>query len=90
MWTLWDYCVNANPGSGAAKRIVSPVAAKVITEVGYDTTAEKENIEALLSRCEAYLQVKASAEVTTFIAESKRVILEKCSEFVDPAVSRPE
>lgn len=85
MWTLWDYCVNANPGTGDAARVVSPAAAKVITEVGYDTAAEEENIEALLSRCEAYLQVKTSADVTTFVAESKRVILEKCSQFIDPA-----
>lgn len=50
MWTLWDYCVNANPGTGAATRTVSPAAVKVIAEIGYDTAAEKENIEALLSR----------------------------------------
>lgn len=85
MWTLWDYCVNANPGTGASTRTVSPAAAKVIAEIGYDTAAEKENIEALLSRCEAYLQVRTSAEVTTFVTESKKVILEKCSEFIDPA-----
>lgn len=85
MWMLWDYCVNANPGTGATTRTVSPAAAKVITEIGYDTAAEKENIEALLSRCEAYLQVKTSAEVTKFVTESKKVILEKCSEFIDPA-----
>lgn len=84
MWTLWDYCVNANPGTGDAARKVSPGAAKVIAEIGYDTATEKENIEALLSRCEAYLQVKTSAEVTSFITESKKVILEKCSEFIDP------
>jgi hypothetical protein len=85
MWTLWDYCVNANPGTGDKTRTISPVAAKVIAEIGYDTTTDKENIEALLSRCEAYLQVKACADVTTFITESKRVILEKCSGFIDPA-----
>lgn len=85
MWTLWDYCVNANPGTGSAARIVSSTAANVIAEIGYDTTAEKENIEALLSRCEAYLQVRTSADVTAFITESKKVILAKCSEFIDPA-----
>ena len=85
MWTLWDYCVNANPGTGAVARTVSPAATKVIAEIGYDIAAEKENIEALLSRCEAYLQVKTSTDVTTFITESKKVILEKCSEFIDPA-----
>jgi hypothetical protein len=87
MWTLWDYCVNANPGSGASARTISPTAAKVIAEIAYDIAAERENIESLLSRCEAYLQVKASADVATFITESKKVILEKCSEFIDPADS---
>ena len=83
MWTLWDYCVNANPGTGATARTVSPAAAKVIAEIEYDVAAEKENIEALLSRCEAFLQVKSSADVTAFITVSKKVILEKCSEFID-------
>ena len=85
MWALWDYCVNANPGTGEAARTVSQTAAKVIAEIGYDTAAERENIEALLSRCEAYLQVKTSADVTNFITKSKKVILEKCSEFINPA-----
>jgi hypothetical protein len=84
MWTLWDYCVNATPETETAARTVSQAAAKVIAEIGYDVDAEKENIEALLSRCEAYLQVKSSADVTTFITESKKVILEKCSKFIDP------
>lgn len=85
MWTLWDYCVNANPGTGTAVRTVGPEAAKVISEIGYDVTSEKENIEALLSRCEAYLQVKSSLDVTAFITASKKVILNKCSEFIDPS-----
>lgn len=85
MWSLWDYCVNANPGTGAAARTVSPAAEKVIAEIGYSVAAEKENIEALLSRCEAYLQVKNSADVSNFITASKKVILEMCSAFIDPA-----
>jgi hypothetical protein len=85
MSTLWDYCVNDNPGTGTAARTASPAAAKVIAEIGYDVAAEKENIEALLSRCEAYLQVKNSKDVTGFVTASKKVILEKCSEFIDPA-----
>ena len=85
MWTLWDYCVNDNPGTGAVARVTSPKAAKVIDEIGYDLATEEENIESLLSRCEAYLQVKSSADVTSFITESKKLILDKCSEFIDPA-----
>lgn len=85
MWTLWDYCVNDNPGAGTSIRKVASAAEQVINEIGYEVNVEKENIEALLSRCEAYLQVKNSADVTTFIRASKKVILEKCSEFIDPA-----
>lgn len=86
MWTLWDYCVNENPGTGKAERYFSSKASKVIAEIEYDVDAEKENIEALLSRCEAYLQVKSSDDVADFISSSKTVILEKCSEFIDPTM----
>lgn len=85
MWALWDFCVNSNPGTGNAKRTVMPEAEKVIAEVGYDVKIEKENIEALLSRCDAYLQVREGKDVATFITASKKVILDKCSEFLDPA-----
>lgn len=86
MSKLWDYCVNASPGTEITPRTVSTEAQKVIAEIGYDTATEKENIEALLSRCEAYLQVKTSPDVANFITESKRVILELCSEFIDAGV----
>jgi hypothetical protein len=85
MWTLWDYCVNENPGTGTAARVTSPTVAKVMDEIGYDLAREGKNIEALLSHCEAYLQVKSSADVTTFITDSKKLILDKCSGFIDPA-----
>jgi hypothetical protein len=85
MWDLWDYCVHSNPGDLIDAGKVSDLAAKVIKEIDYNLAAEKENIEALLSRCEAYLQVKTSKDVTDFITASKKVILEKCSEFIDPA-----
>ncbi len=85
MWTLWDYSVNSNPGTGTTKRNLSATASKIIAEIGYDIATQKENIEALLSRCEAFLQVKDSKGVADFITASKNVILEKCSEFIDPA-----
>jgi hypothetical protein len=85
MWDLWDYCVHSNPGDLIDESQVSDQAATVIKEIGYDVNAEKENIEALLSRCEAYLQVRASTDVNNFISESKKVILAKCSEFINPA-----
>lgn len=85
MWALWDYCVNSNPGSGNAQRTITPVAGKVIADIGYDVSVEKENIEALLSRCEAFLQVKDNGGVEAFITASKKVILDKCSEFLEAA-----
>jgi hypothetical protein len=84
MWALWDYCVNSNPGTGETKRNMSAAATKAISVIGYDISIEKENIEALLSRCEAFLQVKENSDVAKFITDSKKVILEKCSEFIDP------
>jgi SIR2-like domain len=84
MWTLWDHCVNANPDSNESERKISPKAEYVISEIGYEIAKERENIEALLSRCEAFLQVKTSKEVTAFIELSKKVILAKCSQFIDP------
>ncbi len=84
MWALWDYCVNANPGTGDAARTMTDEAKKVIADIGYDIAAEKDNIEALLSRCEAFLQVKDNPDVAKFITASKKVILEKCSEFIVP------
>lgn len=85
MWTLWDYCVNSNAGAGDTDRTISPTASSVIDEIGYDIDSEQENIETLLSRCEAYLQIHQSNKVEQFITESKNVILEKCSEFIDPS-----
>ena len=84
MWTLWDFCVNSNPGTGADRKVAAAVE-KVIAEIGYDVTVEKENIEALLSRCEAFLQVHNSPEVAVFITDSKKMILDKCSKFLDSA-----
>ena len=74
MWDLWDYCVNSNPGT-----------AKVIAAIGYDISIEKENIEALLSRCDAFLQLNKNTDVANFVTASKKVILEKCSKFIDLA-----
>jgi len=84
MWTLWDFCVNANPDTD--DRITSSAAEAVIDVIGYDssTEGEGENIEALLSRCEAFLQVNKNADVVSFVTASKKMILEKCSEFIDP------
>ena len=85
MWTLWDHCVNSNPDTGDNARTPTTQAQAVIDEIGYEVAVEKENIEALLSRCDAYLQIKKSANVEKFVSASKAVILKKCSEFLDSA-----
>ena len=88
MWNLWDYCVNTNPGKGKEFRKMTDAAKVVIDKVGFNPASEKENIEALLSRCEAYLQINADKDVETFLTDSKKVILDKCSGFLDPENER--
>jgi hypothetical protein len=85
MWTLWDHCVNSNPDTGTDKRTPTAQAQAVISEIGYEVAVENENIEALLSRCDAYLQFKKSAEVEKFVSGSKAVILKECTAFLDGA-----
>lgn len=85
MWTLWDHCVNSNPDSGDDTRTPTAQAQAVIDEIGYEVAVEKENIEALLSRCDAFLQIKKSVEVERFVSASKAVILKNCSDFLDGA-----
>lgn len=83
MWTLWDYCVNENPGDGKIERKLTSEAKAVIDEIGYEISVDQENIEALLSRCDAYLQIRKSEKVDKFVSASKGVILKKCSAFLD-------
>lgn len=85
MWTLWDHCVNSNPDSGNELRELTPEAQKVIEEIGYDIDSDKENIEALLSRCDAYSQIYECQDVENFVSKSKAIILEKCSKFLESA-----
>lgn len=85
MWTLWDHCVNSNPDTGDDKRKPTAQAQAVIDEIGYEVAVAKENIEALLSRCDAYLQIKKCSEVEKFVSASKAVILKKCSAFLNGA-----
>ena len=73
MQALWKACVGSS----------TETSEKVIEEVGYDEEKEGKNIESLLSLCDAFQQVKQSTEVANFITNSKKVILEKCSGFID-------
>src|SRR6266566_3728882 len=41
MWSLWDDCVNSNPGTGKTRRNIAPTASKVMAEIGYDIAIEK-------------------------------------------------
>jgi len=89
MWKLWDHCVNSNPDSGKAIRVETPKAKEIIDGIGYDRSAGKDDIELLLSQCEAYLQYKPKdVEVAKFLKDSKAIILKKCTEFIDQ--SKPE
>lgn len=47
---------------------------------------EDKNIEAFLSRIEAFLQVNQDDAVSTFLNSSKQVILDRCSKFLDPGM----
>lgn len=84
MAMLWDFCVNSNPGrdDGVAPTR-SALAEKVMTAVGFDAASDHENIEALLSRCEAHVQLNDDEDVSLFLDESKKQILNKCSKFID-------
>lgn len=84
MRDLWNACVEKIPETGASTPSDAPTPSGVITEIGYNTSVEGKNIEALLSRCETYLQVHNSPTVKAFITASKKVILDKCSEFIEP------
>jgi hypothetical protein len=72
MGDLWDVAVGKPPTANAQKAAAT---------VGHDIA--KGNIEALLSRIEASLQLKEDTSLTTFLTDSKRVILQKCSGFLN-------
>lgn len=59
MWNLWDYAINENAGES---RTQTTEAQSIIKKISFDAQQEKENIEALLSRCEAWLQINQDDE----------------------------
>lgn len=75
MWDLWKRCV----GEDGAR---VEEAELVISTTGYDIASEGENIEGLLSRCEAYLLVHEEECVRVFVKSAKKTILEMCTEFI--------
>lgn len=75
MKDLWVRAVGAPPTSDATQ---------VAKRTNYDLA--EENIEHLLSRIEAFLQVNPDeAAVRAFLLSAKEVILRSCADFVDPA-----
>ena len=73
MQDLWNGAVGEEPTDGA-----KATADKVKHDL------EDKNIEAFLSRIEAFLQVDGDEAVREFLNSSKKVILDKCSAFLDP------
>lgn len=73
MLDLWNRAVGEEP-TAAAK--------ETATKVNHDL--EDKNIEAFLSRVEAFLRVNEDEAVNTFLNSSKQVILDQCSTFLDP------
>ena len=73
MQDLWHAAVGDDPtkeAKGTAKK------------VRHDLMSP--NIEAFLSRIEAFLQVNKDEKVAAFLNSSKKMILEKCSAFLNP------
>ena len=73
MLHLWHDAVGETP---------SDMAKDTARKVNHDLT--NTNIEAFLSRIEAFLQVNDDIEVAAFLNSSKKVILEKCSALLNP------
>jgi hypothetical protein len=66
---------------GAVGEVPTADATETARRVNYGL--EVKNIEAFLSKVEAYLQVNEQDEdVSTFLENSKRVILDRCSQFL--------
>ena len=74
MLDLWNFAVGEKP---------TVKATEIAARVNHDL-ADK-NIEAFLSRVEAFLQVKEDTAVRSFLDSSKQVILDNCTAFLDPA-----
>jgi len=72
MMDLWNGAVGERP---------SEIANRIARLVNHNL--EDKNIEAFLSRIEAYLQVSQDKEVKGFLSSSKKVILDQCSDFLN-------
>lgn len=83
MWNLWDFAMHDNPPTAQGQKpTLREESRTVMSTVGYDLSAQGENIEAFLSRCEAYIEVNKNQSVQDFVKECKRITLESCSNFL--------
>ncbi|MEM1203443.1 MAG: SIR2 family protein [Acidobacteriota bacterium] len=64
---------------GAVGKEPSEMVHRVAKNVRYDL--DDKNIEVLLSKVEAYLQLRSDDEASSFLKASKQIILDKCSRF---------
>lgn len=76
MRDLWDAAIGKPPTTDATD---------TAEKIHYDLQTASPNIEEFLSKAESYLQVVADEPVKTFVNACKKVILERCSQFLDSA-----
>jgi hypothetical protein len=74
MKDLWYAAIGEPPNEDATR---------AATKINYDLKVLIPNIEEFLSKSEAYLQVKDDTDVKSFVNSCKKVILEKCSTFLN-------
>lgn len=81
MSDLWHSCLGCDNSSSQA----SDLAREVLGRVRYDFDSEGENIETLLSRCDAYQQLRPNEAVGEFVRHAKQIIVKECSDFLSRA-----
>ncbi len=74
MKDLWDAAIGNTPND---------IAINTAKKINYDLKTLTPNIEEFLSKSEAYLQVMEDTGVKNFVNTCKKVILEKCSTFLN-------
>ena len=74
MSDLWEGAVGGHPSSDAKS---------AADKVNHDLS--EKNIELFLSKMESYLQLQEDADVERFLGTSRKLILDRCSDFLDPA-----
>ena len=88
MWDLWDHCMLKDPGTERDSFELTERADTIVEEIRFDEQSEGANIEAFLSRCDAFLSINSNEAVSKFAKACKAVILQKCQEFLFDSSSR--